>query len=279
MNIPTFFRAARLLLSAAAFLLGQEAASAGFIISGGVAEAVRDSGGTDFNNINLLDPEEVKRGQGLPTIEGGWGYTPSFGPNPIDISNGGIVGFSNFNSILTVSLSASQVVRFTWMGVGDAELTDKFYVNGVLLWTTPGPGVLLTDVYDLSYDYLLPAGQIDFKWVTGGNTPAPVANGTSANDAPSFFAGIDPYSTAATLPNPARTGDVLYLGLADLPRITNVLGDHDYQDLVVKLELIGDPIPIPIVPEPATLTTFLIGLAASGGWMSVRNLRRRRTAL
>jgi len=280
------FRAARLLLAALAILLGQSAAHAGiFTITGGNAESIGDRGGTNFSNSDPLS----YFGKGLPTEQGGWANGPGFALDTIFVDpethHGGyhgISGYTNNGVDMTVTLDVARTIRFTWMGSGNAILVNSFYVNDgtsnilvfqpTMAWVDlNGSGTGQVPTVDIN----LPAGVIHFSWVTGGNTPFTVVNGAgnaNVNNDPSFFAGIDPYLATGTY---QRTGDVLYLGLSDSAG-SPTSGDHDFQDLGVRLEAIGDPLPVPPVPEPATLTTFLIGLAVSGGWAGVRKLRNPR---
>lgn len=293
--MPKLFRAASFLLATVAILLGEAQATAGiFTISGGVAEAVGDRGGTDFLSFDQDD----KAGRGLPTVAGHWADTPSFSPDVLFGNARGISGYTNYGPTLTVTLNADRLVHFYFLGIGDALLQNKFLVDSGSgyqeLWPGTGNGLYNGNVSPFTYAIFLQAGTINFKWVTydPSTLPTPpmmtVANGTGAEVigykengdkilGPSFFAGFDPYSPLARSlsdPNgPQRTGDVLYLGLSDGGR----LSDHDYQDLGVRLEAAPlDEIPPP-VPEPATLTMFLIGLGAAGCWTRGRAVFRRPT--
>jgi len=80
-----------------------------------------------------------------------------------------------------------------------------------------------------------------FTIPNGSNTANPV-------DGAAFFLGFDPYTSGTTFIT-SGTGSV-YVGLSDRPE--NV-PDHDFQDLSVRVSIVG-------VPEPGTLVLAMLGM-------------------
>lgn len=193
-----------------------------------------------------------------------WANAPGFAPDPSFSNNLGITGFKNDSNVLTVILNNPLGIRFTWAGKGDSTLSNSFQVNSgsgfQTLWGPAGTPVAYPPSGPTSYDIVLPAGPIAFRWVTGNNVV--VANGTSNNPAtePHFFAGIDPYLATGTF---QTSGNGIYLGLSDLP----ATGDHDFQDLGVYMAA---------VPEPATVAMIGMVMAGAAGYWGVTRRRRRR---
>lgn len=221
-----------------------------------VQEVIGDPGGTSFGNA-----ANSTAGQGLPTALGGWANGPGFAPDPTFGNNLGISGFSNNGAALTVSLNAAMTVRFSWVGKGDSVLQNSFQVDTgsgfQTLWGPAGTPVAYPPAGPGFYDISLPAGAVQFRWITG--TPATVTNGVAGNltNTPGFFAGIDPYLATGTF---QTSGDVVYVGLTDQPGG----GDHDFQDLGVRLAA---------VPEPASIAMLSM---AGAGFLVYHIVRYRR---
>lgn len=227
-----------------------------FTIAGTTTEVIGDPGGT-----SLANPFNSTAGQGLPTNLGGWAVGPGFAPDPTFGNALGISGYKNDAATLTVNLNTAMTVRFTWVGKGDSVLQNSFQVNTgsgfQTLWGPAGTPVAYPPASTVFYDLSLPAGAIAFRWVTGNNFV--VNNGSSdlLSQNPGFFAAVDPYLATGTF---QTSSDVVYLGLTDLPGA----GDHDFQDLGVRLSA---------VPEPASI---LLLSAAGVGFVGYQVVRRRR---
>lgn len=228
--------------------------------TGLVQEVVGDPGGTAFANA----PNSTA-GQGLPTALGGWANGPGFAPDPSFSNNQGITGFSNNGAPLIVSLNSATTVRFTWFGKGNSTLQNSFQIDSgsgyVTLWGPHGTGVAYPPTGPVSYDIALPAGLVAFRWITGAPNNVNVDNGSNMNQAnlPGFFAGVDPYLATGTF---ETSSNAVFLGLTDLPGG----GDHDFQDLVVRMAA---------VPEPASI--ILLGSVGAGfaGYQIIRHRRRQ----
>jgi hypothetical protein len=267
LSMKRFMMACALALAVAVACSGEVRAQAFTITSttGLVQEVVGDPGGTAFANA----PNSTA-GQGLPTALGGWANGPGFAPDPSFGNNQGITGFSNNGAPLIVSLNTATTVRFTWYGKGDSTLQNSFQVDSgsgfVTLWGPHGTGVAYPPTGPVSYDIALPAGPIAFRWITGAPNNVNVANGSNLPHTtnPGFFAGIDPYLASGTF---QTVGDAVFMGLTDLP--DPGAGDHDYQDLAVRMAA---------VPEPASI--ILLGTVGAGfaGYQIVRRRRQRRPA-
>jgi len=223
-------------------------------------EAIGDAGGSSYS-LAFGWPA----GQGLPTIDGGWPlvsgtYPPGFGPDVSFSNNYGITGFHTAN----LYLSEPAYVKFQFMGKGNATYTNQFYVNGTLVYDTTTSGSNPTG------SYLFGAGLVPFTYIanvtgTGGTATYTIVNGSNtANpaDGAAFFLGFDPYTSGTTYTT-SGTGAV-YVGLSDRPE---VVPDHDFQDLSVKISIVG-------VPEPGTLSLTVIG--AAGAWAAIRRARQIR---
>lgn len=218
-------------------------------------EAIGDPGGSVYPSAPGVPP-----GSGLPTALGGWPVPTSFDNDTTFGDNLGISGYDG--SYLLLSEAAN--VTFQYMGHGNSTNTDLFQTSsdGGATWVTKfinqtspncgasgGSPLINCSNPGSSFSQAFNAGLIAFRFV---NTTTP---GTATNDGsgnlkdgpPGYFLGMDPYLTGTQYDT---TGSAAYAGFSDLPQP----GDHDYQDLVVRVS----------VPEPGTtllLAAGLMGLA------------------
>ena len=211
-------------------------------------EAIGDPGGTTYTGSNGWPA-----GTGLPTALGRWPlvsgtYPPGFAPDVSFGNNYGITGFHSSNLYLT----EDAYVQFEFGGSGDAVYQNQFYVNNVLVYDTKTSS---TNGPNPTGQYLFSAGFVPFKYIanvtgTGGTSTYTIVNGfNTANpaDAAAFFLGFDPYTVSGTFTTSGTSA--VYIGLSDRPEI---VPDHDFQDLAVKVTITG-------VPEPGTLALAVIG--------------------
>lgn len=222
-------------------------------------EVVGDPGGSSFS------PIAWPVGQGLPTVLGGW-PTPAagFATDASFANNLGISGYHTANLLL----SEPALVRFEFVGKGDAVFQNQFLVSGTLVYDTT---TLSTNGPNPTAAYLFGAGLVPFTYIAnvagsgtsgtftipnGSNTANPV-NGAA------FFLGFDPYTSGTTFIT-SGTGSV-YIGLSDRPE---VIPDHDFQDLTVKVSIVG-------VPEPGMLLPAAIGIGTALLAAGRRCVRRR----
>lgn len=157
-------------------------------------------------------------------------------------------------------MTEPALVTFTFFGRGNASLANLFQVNTGSGFTTVFTGG--TTGQGSSVTAFVPTGAIPFRYVTG--TGIQVNNGTTADplSSPALFLAVDPYLASG---QSQTSGTAAYIGLTDLP----APGDHDFQDLTVRVTVAAAPI-----PEPATLVTALTGL---GGLACIGLVRRRPT--
>lgn len=224
------------------------------------AEAVADPGGTSYSGTTW------PAGKGLPTAQGGWPlvsgtYPPGFGPDASFGNAYGITGFHSSNLYLT----EDALVTFEFGGSGDAIYQNRFFVNDVLLYdnktaSTNGPNT--------TGPYYFTAGFIPFKYVanvtgTEGFPTTTIVNGSNTANpatAAAFYIGFDPYAVSGTFTTSGTAS--VYMGLSDH---AEGAGDHDFQDLTIKVSIVG-------VPEPGAVALAAIG--AVGVLAAVRGTRR-----
>ena len=218
-------------------------------------------------------------GAGIPSAAAGWpnngggGYPPGFAPDPsFPPSGGGALGTSGYDtSYLWLTQDAN--VTFQFMGAGNSDLANQFWVNGTQLFqdgqTNPiavagdppaysgntSGGPFGQNQYTIFINVPNGGGWVPFQFVTGNGVTL-TNNGTDGNppdnsDLPGYMLGVDPYLATGTF---QTEGTAVFAGLADLPRSIGgvILGDHDYQDMGVRIS----------VPEPGSI--FLLGAGLMG---------------
>jgi len=243
----------------------------------GVQEAIGDPGGSAPYPTT---PGQVP-GAGLPTVLGGWppgtGFATDTGPAP-GFGHDGISGYDGSY----LKLDQAGDVTFQFLGKGDAADHDIFQLYIGNAWETifdnrssPTTGVSGNPPQYTGYSvtHFLAAGLIPFQFVnldagfTVGNvgststTYDPVNNNhPNKHDNPDgahFFLGVDPYLANGQYDT---SGRAVFAGLTDRGYLVD--GDHDYEDLVVRIS----------VPEPGILALLMAGLLGFGV------LRRRQAA-
>lgn len=240
------------------------------------AEAIGDPGGTAYGN----GPNSgAAPGPGLPTALGGWPISANFVPDP---SFGGAPGINGWDGSY-LNLTQAAPVTFQFMGKGDAGNHDIFQVNTGSGWTTLWDNLSATNgtcggggATPSSPNCSTPgsqqtlnfaAGLLLFQYVnltTGLSAINDGSHNLSPDHAPfptgpGYFLGVDPY--LATGQNDAA-GRVVYAGFTDNGFTAAGSGDHDYEDLAVRIST---------VPEPGSMALLGLGLLAMAG------VRRRRS--
>ena len=225
-------------------------------------EVIGDPGGSSYTLANGWPA-----GQGLPTALGGWPTSPTppgFAP---DVSFGGNQGISGYHTA-NLWLSEPALVKFEFLGRGDADFQNQFKVNGTVIYDTTTAS---TNGPNPTGSYLFGAGLVPFTYIANvtnqtGSGTFTIPNGlNTANpvNGAAFFLGFDPYTSGTTFIT-SGTGAV-YIGLSDRPE---VIPDHDFQDLSVKVSIVG-------VPEPGTLALAILGAGSVA--LTVRRRRKSRT--
>ncbi len=257
------------------------------------AESIGDQGGTSYpfpgSNVS------TSPGAGLPTDQGGWPnnyptpgtYPPGFALDTGLPPGAGNYGISGWDASY-LNLTESGYVTFQYMGKGDATDRNLFQVwdSSVGGWKTvfdtfdthgtcavgagpsSGPTNVVCDPFPgSSYTQYFDAGLLAFQFVNL-TTPGVAINDGSNNISPDdppypshggFFLGVDPYLATTAYQN---SGQAVYAGFTDRGFTAEGIGDHDYEDLIVRVT----------VPEPGSI--FLMGIGLVG--MAVV-IKRRKT--
>jgi len=226
------------------------------------AEAIGDAGGSSFGLANGWPA-----GQGLPTQMGGWPtspFPPGFAP---DVSFSGSNGISGYHTA-NLYLAEPALVRFEFVGRGNAVFRNQFLVSGTVVYDTTTAS---TNGPNPTGQYLFNAGLVPFTYIanvagsgtTGTYTIPNGSNTSNPVNGAAFFLAFDPYTSGTTFIT-SGTGAV-YIGLSDQPE---AVLDHDFQDLTVKVSIVG-------VPEPGALVLAVLG--AVGAALAARHRHQRRT--
>jgi len=261
-------------------------------IIGGNPESIGDNGGTSYPSAPAGTPVP---GAGLPTDLGGWPnnfpspgtYPPGFALDtdlPPGLGNYGISGW-DASYLKLIGLGTGTTVTFQFMGKGDAVDRNLFQLFLGGAWTTVfdtqgshgtcgasgSSPVIDCSPAGSSVSFMLAASDlfagdlIPFQFVnltTPGTAINDGTNNISPEDPPypsqgGYFLGCDPYLATGAYQD---TCNAVYAGFTDRGFTAQGVGDHDYEDLIVRVS----------VPEPGSL--LLVG----AGLLGLAGLRHRK---
>ena len=152
------------------------------------------------------------------------------------------------------------VYRFTYLGSGDSVDTNTFTI-GTNVFTTVGPGGLGagSTAVGTFFDLALGADVLIGFTYENLSTPCSISNGGTSTPVAQQCHYLVALANSPDMNSPALgPQDVAYIGFSDRPGVDFPdVGDHDFQDLTVRVEHI---------PEPASLGLLgggVIGLAVA----------------
>ena len=224
---------------------GSLAIAATLALAGGVANAAL--------TIGNASPADEKTISDLGGCRTGGGCIPL-----------GVTGYIVDNAAPSL-IAAAGTYKFTYPGAGDSENDNAFVIPGGGIFCSQsfvacngGAASVIGD----SFTMTLGAGAIPFVFTASrdagpnGGTGCVLKDGSTTNaqshsGCADYFIALGQSTVIPGLTSPGER--FAYIGLTDLP----FPGDHDFQDLSVKVEQI---------PEPGTLAIIGAGLMGIGTW-------------